>query len=99
MNEQKFPNEMMEQFAQMMKSSVPQVKTSKNGYEIRTKVLGMAQDHVWQDFHAKWGKFEATAQKTSDGEIVHTVEMPEVPGSDTVLETANKFYEFINGKK
>jgi hypothetical protein len=88
MNEQKFPTDMAEQFAQMMKSSMPQVKASKNGYEIRTKVLGMAHDHVWQDFHAKWSRFETLS----------SAEVPEVPNAETVLETANKFYEFINGK-
>jgi len=25
--------------------------------------------------------------------------MPEVPGADVVLETANKFYEFVSGSK
>lgn len=88
-----------EQFAEMMKSAMPQVqKTSKNGFEIRTKVLEFAQTQAWQDYHAKWGQFETTVVKDGD-EVVTTVEMPEVPGADAVLETANKFYEFVSNNK
>ena len=97
MNEQKFPLEMMEQFAQAMKAAMPVIKPSKNGYEIRTKVLEFAQNQVWQDFHAKWGQFETIIKKDGQ-EVVTKVEMPTVPGADAVVETAQKFYNFVNGK-
>ena len=87
-----------EQFADLMKSAMPQVKANKNGYEIRTKVLEFAQNNVWQDYHAKWGQFETSMQKEGD-EVVTTVEMPEVPGADKVLEAANMFYDFVSGTK
>lgn len=87
-----------EQFADMMKAAMPQVKPNKNGYEIRTKVLEMAQNQAWQDYHAKWGAFE-TSMKKEGNEVVTTVAMPEVPGADAVLEAANKFYDFVNGNK
>jgi len=96
MNEQ--VTKQFEQFADMMKSAMPQVKPNKNGYEIRTKVLEMAQNQAWQDYHAKRGAFE-TSMKKEDDEIVTTVAMPEVPGADVVLEAANKFYDFVNGNK
>ena len=32
------------------------------------------------------------------GEIVTEMKFPEVPGSDAVLEAADKFYKFVNGK-
>ena len=86
----------MEQFAEMFKSAMPQVKPNKNGYEIRTKVLDMAQNQVWQDYHAKWGAFEATVSKEGS-ELVTKVSLPEVPGADSVLSTAQKFYEFVSG--
>ena len=85
-----------EQFAEMMKAAMPQVKANKNGYELRTKVLEFAQNQAWQDYHAKLGAFETTVTKEGD-EIVTTVEMPQVPGAEQVLETANKFYEFVSG--
>ena len=87
-----------EQFADMMKAAVPQVKPSKNGYEIRTKILDIANNTVWQDYYAKWGQFETSVRKEHD-ELVTKVEMPTVPGADTVLETAQKFYDFVNNNK
>jgi hypothetical protein len=88
----------MEQFADMFKSAMPQVKPNKNGYEIRTKVLDMAQNQVWQDYHAKWGAFE-TSLKKEGSELVTTVSVPDVPGADQVLQTAQKFYDFVSGNK
>jgi len=86
-----------EQFADMMKAAMPQVKPNKNGYEIRTKVLDIASSAVWQDYYAKWGQFETSIRKEHD-EVVTKVEMPEVPGAEKVLEAAEKFYDFVNGK-
>lgn len=91
------PTKMMENLAEMMKSAMPQVKTNANGYEIRTKVLEMAQTNVWQDFHAKWAGYETSIVKDpKTGEIVTSVEMPTVPGTESVIETAQKFYDFVN---
>ena len=87
-----------EQFADIMKAAMPKVQTNKNGYEIRTKVLEFAQNNVWQDYHAKWGQFETTMKKDGD-EVVTEVTMPEVPGADQVLETAQKFYDVVGGNK
>jgi len=87
-----------EQFAETMKAAMPTVKPNKNGYEIRTKILDMANTTVWQDYYAKWGQFETSVKKEHD-ELVTKVEMPEVPGADTVLETAQKFYDFVNNNK
>jgi hypothetical protein len=84
-----------EQIAEMMKSAMPQVKPNKNGYELRTKVLEFAQNQTWQDYYAKWGQFETSVKKEGN-EIITTINLPEVPGADTVLETANKFYEFVS---
>lgn len=92
--------EFMEQFAEMMKSSMPTVKLNKNGYEIRTKVLEFAQSQVWQDYHAKFNMIEQTIRRDPNtGEIVNTVTFPEVPGTENVLEAAQQFYDFVsNGK-
>jgi hypothetical protein len=85
-----------EQFAEMMKAAMPQVKPNKNGYEIRTKVLEMAQNQAWQDFHAKWGQFETSISKDGS-DMVTKVTMPDVPGAEKVLEAAEKFYAFVSG--
>lgn len=84
-----------EQLADIMKSAVPTVTPNKNGYEIRTKILEIANQTVWNDYTAKWGQFE-TSVKREGNELITTVKMPEVPGADTVLEAAEKFYSFVN---
>lgn len=84
-----------EQFAEMMKAAMPTVKANKNGYELRTKVLEFAQTQAWQDYYAKWGQFETSVSKDGN-EVVTTVTLPEVPGVETVLETAQKFYDFVS---
>ena len=86
-----------QEIADMFKQAMPKVNTNKNGYEIRTKVLEMAQGNVWNDYHAKLGQFETTVAKDGD-EVVTKVAMPEVPGVDAVMEAAEKFYDFVNGK-
>ena len=88
-----------QEIADMFKQAMPKVTTNKNGYEIRTKVLEMAKENVWSDFHAKFAGWEQTVTRDPEsGEVVTTVTMPEVPGADKVLETANMFYDFVNGK-
>lgn len=86
-----------QEIAEMFKAAMPKITTNKNGYEIRTKVLEMAQNNVWQDYHAKLGQFETSIKKEGD-EVVTEVKMPEVPGADAVLDAANMFYDFVNGK-
>ena len=86
-----------QEIAEMFKQAMPKVTTNKNGYEIRTKVLEMAQNNVWQDYHAKLGAYETSVNKEGD-EVVTKVQMPEVPGVDAVMEAAEKFYDFVNGK-
>ena len=75
---------------------VPEVKFNKNGYEIRTEVLQMAKDLVGQDFHYKYMGWEASVAKDNDGKIVTKVGMPEFPGLDKILETAERMYSFVN---
>ncbi len=76
---------------------VPEVKFNKNGYEIRTEILEMAKDIVAQEYTYKWQGWEMTAKRDDkNGQIVTTVGMPEFPGLDKVLETAEKMYAFVN---
>jgi hypothetical protein len=76
---------------------LPEVKFNKNGYEIRSDILGMAKDLVQSDFHMKFQGWEMTATRDEKtGQIVNTINMPEYPGLDKVLETAEKMYAFVN---
>ena len=76
---------------------LPEVKFNKNGYEIRTDILAMAKDMVQQDFQVKFNGWEMTAERDpKTGQIVSKVNMPEFPGLEKVLETAEKMYSFVN---
>ena len=73
------------------------VNQSKNGYEIRTDILGMAKSLVTEDFQVKFAGWQMTAEKDAKtGQIVNKIEMPEFPGLDKVLEAAEKMYAFVN---
>jgi hypothetical protein len=88
---------MAAQFAEQVKSAVPEVKFNKNGYEIRTQVLDMAKQFTEFEYSMKFNGYEQTAERDpQSGQIVTKVGMPDVPGIDKVLETAEKFYNFVN---
>ena len=78
---------------------LPEVKFSKNGYEIRTSILEMAKDLIQAEFYAKYNGWETSVAKDEKtGQLVTTIGMPTFPGIDTVLETAEKMYQFVNKK-
>jgi len=89
-----------EQLAQSVRETLPKVQFNKNGYEIRTQVLDLAKQWNEFEYSQKFLGFEtSTKRDQNSGEFVTTVGMPEVPGVDQVLETAEKFYDFINKTK
>ena len=76
---------------------LPEVKFNKNGYEIRTQILDMAKGLISEEYHSKFNGWEMTVAKDEKtGKLVTTVGMPEFPGLDKVLETAEKMYAFVN---
>lgn len=71
---------------------------NKNGYEIRTDVLGMAKAFTEFEFSNKWMGWEQTTKRNKEtGQLEINVKMPDVPTTDQVLENAEKFYNFVNG--
>ena len=85
----------------MKTPALPEVKFNKNGYEIRTDILAMAKDMVQTEYSMKFQGWEMSAKRDEKtGQVVNTVAMPDIPGLDKVLETAEKMYSFVNaGKK
>lgn len=75
---------------------LPEVKFNKNGYEIRSDILGLAEKLVLEEYKAKFMGWELTQKKEDDGTVTTTVAMPEFPGLEKVLETAQKMYDFVN---
>ena len=80
-----------------VKEAMPKVSFNKNGYEIRTQVLDLAKQWSEFEYSQKFVGWEISQKRDKDsGQLVTTVGMPDVPGVDQVLETAEKFYNFIN---
>jgi len=76
---------------------LPEVKFSKNGYEIRSDVLAMAKDAVMEEYHMKFRGWEmSVAKDEKTGQVVTQVGMPEFPGLEKIMEAAEKFYGFVN---
>ena len=76
---------------------MPEVKFNKNGYELRTDILAMAKDAVQHEYQMKFQGWELSAKRDEKtGQLVSTVSMPEFPGMDKILETAEKMYGFVN---
>ena len=74
----------------------PEVKFQKNGYEIRSEILKMAKDLVAEEYHSKFHGWELSVTRDEKGVVTTKVGMPEVPGLDQVLATAEKMYAFVN---
>lgn len=75
---------------------LPEVKFNKNGYEIRSDILGLANKLVIEEYKAKLLGWEVSQNKDAEGKIVTKVTAPEFPGLEKVLETAQKMYDFVN---
>lgn len=76
---------------------MPEVKFNRNGYEIRADILALAQDYLKNEYSAKFAGWELTASRDEEtGELVTTVAIPEFPGLETLMETAQRMYEFVN---
>ena len=85
-----------QEVAEMFKAAMPKITTNKNGYEIRTKVLEMAKHFTEFEYSSKWMGFEVSAKRDEKtGQVINKVDMPEIPSVEDVLETAEKFYNFI----
>jgi hypothetical protein len=76
---------------------MPELRVSKNGYEIRTEILDMAKGLISEEYHSKFRGWEmSVAKDEKTGQVVTTVAMPTFPGLDKILETAEKMYSFVN---
>jgi hypothetical protein len=52
---------------------------------------------VHQEYSSKFAGWELTAKRDEKtGQLVTTVGMPEFPGLEKILETAEKMYGFVN---
>lgn len=78
---------------------MPELTVTKNGYQIRSEILHLAKDFVQQEYQVKVAGWELSAVKDENtGKLVTTVGMPEFPGLDKILETAERMYTFVSKK-
>lgn len=90
---------MKENFSEMS-PKLPEVKFTRNGYELRTDILSMAKDLIQSEYTMKFHGWEMSAERDPQtGQLVTKVDMPEFPGLDRILETAEKMYSFVNNTK
>ena len=72
--------------------------SNKNAYEIRTEILEMARGLITDDFHNQYQTWEMTAPRDNQGLIITTRHKPEFPSLESILETAEKMYKFVEQK-
>lgn len=76
---------------------IPEVKFNKNGYEIRSDILGLANQLILEEYKMKFAGWEMTQYRDPETkQVIAKVDMPEFPGLEKVLETAQKMYDFVN---
>ena len=76
---------------------VPEIKFNKNGYEIRSDILGLANQLILEEYKMKFAGWEMTQYRDPETkQVISKVDMPEFPGLEKVLETAQKMYDFVN---
>lgn len=66
---------------------------SRNGYEIRADLLGLAKDIAQFNYSVKLNEFEMSSKKDGD-QVVSEFKFPTITAED-VIENAKKFNEFV----
>jgi hypothetical protein len=80
-------------------SNNTEVKFNKSGFEIRTDILDMAKSFIAEEFNYKWQGWEMSVQRDEKtGMVTSTVNMPQYPTLEEILETAERMYSFVNKK-
>ena len=84
-------------YEEMMKNLFPftQVTPKASGYEIRTKILELAQTQAFHEFTLKSNALEISS-KVEDGEVVQNVSFP---NAEQVLNIAKSFNDFVSNIK
>jgi|TARA_R110000851_G_scaffold173048_2_gene319362 hypothetical protein len=84
-------------FMKSLTDAVPTVAATSSGYEIRTKILGLAQHQAHRDFEFKSAGDGAGFRSTDEnGERVYTVTYPT---AEEVLKIAEEFNNFVSGTR
>ena len=66
---------------------------TRNGYEIRADLLGLAKDIAQFNYSIKLNEFEMSSKKDGD-QVVTEFKFPTISAED-IIENAKKFNEFV----
>ena len=67
--------------------------TSRNGYEIRADLLGLAKQIAEFNYSIKYNEYEQSVRKEGD-QVVTEFKYPSIQAED-IIATAQKFNEFV----
>lgn len=67
--------------------------TSRNGYEIRADLLGLAKQIAEFNYSIKYNEYETSVRKDGD-QVVSEFKYPSIQAED-IIATAQKFNEFV----
>jgi gas vesicle protein len=67
--------------------------STRNGYEIRADLLGLAKQIAEFNYSIKYNEYETTVRKEGD-QVVSEFKYPTIQAED-IIETAKKFNDFV----
>ena len=85
----------MTDFMKTLTDAMPTVTATSSGYEIRTKILGLAQQQAHRDFEFKIADGVALQSEVNDEGV--TVTTVTYPNAAEVLKIAEQFNAFVSG--
>jgi hypothetical protein len=85
----------MEDFVAASIAALPKVTPTPTGYELRMRMLELAQTQAFEPINMKMGKYSAETNWEAD-EIVAKFTYP---GADEVMKIAEQFNDFVSGNK
>jgi len=71
------------------------MSNNKNGYELRTEILAIAKDSVWNAYYAEQNIWTET---NKDCPARSHSTPPKIPTSQDILDAAHMLYKFVDGR-
>ena len=85
----------MTDFVKAFQDAMPKVTPTPTGYELRMRMLELAQNQAFEPINMKMGKYTANAQWEADQIVAKFT----YPGADEVMKIAEQFNDFVSGNK
>lgn len=76
---------------------LPEIKINKNGYEIRSDLIGFAKEFMLTEYQYKLGEYNHKVS-AQNGKLEIAVTFPTPPTPEDVIACAEKFMAFVKNK-